>query len=252
MFSKEFFISANDVNAESELQLPLLVAAIIEIATNHANQLGVGNPAMESIGCGWVLSRLTIEMTAYPKVNETYTLHTWVEGWNRHFSTRCFRVDDCNGNIIGYARSIWMVMNTGTHENAGLGHLHLNTDEITPQEKCPISRQAKHISLEPSAEDRRYRFQYCDIDFYRHVNTVRYVVLLLNGFSLQTMDRNMVSRLELSFLHEGHYGSEIVIRKKEEQSSDGVCTSFMLYDTEAEREILYSRVNLVPREQVAT
>ena len=61
--------------------------------------LGIGNPAMAHLGAGWVLSRLTIEMTRYPKCNTSYVLKTWVENWNRHFSTRDFSVEDEAGNI---------------------------------------------------------------------------------------------------------------------------------------------------------
>lgn len=247
MLSQQFFLSAGEVNAEAELSLPLLTAKIIDIATAHANSLGIGNPNMQHLGFGWVLSRLTVEMSSYPKVNESYTLHTWVESWNRHFSVRCFRIDDCDGNKIGYARSIWMVMDTRTHDNAGLSHLHLDEKEITPEEPCPIPRQERHRHIEAKEGDRKYRFKYCDIDFYRHVNTVRYVSLLLNGFELEDLDANMVRRLELSFLHEGRYGSEVDIRRIEESDGNERRYAYMIYDPEAQREVLYARIALSPR-----
>lgn len=253
MFSQEFFLSAGEVNAEAELSLPLLTSKIIDIATAHANSLGIGNPSMEHLGCGWVLSRLTIEMSSYPKVNQIYTLHTWVEDWNRHFSTRCFRIDNEEGEPLGYARSIWMVMNTQTHENAGLTHLHLEDKEIESNQQCPIPRQKKHLHIPETQIINHYRFRYCDIDFYRHVNTVRYVVILLNQFSLEEMDHNMVRRMELSFLHEGRYGSEVEIRRNEPERIEGSeyadirKNEFMIYDTEKEREILYSRIELQKR-----
>lgn len=246
MLSKTYFLSAGDVNAEAEMSLPLLTSKIIDIATAHANSLGVGNPAMEPIGCGWVLSRLTIEMIRYPRVNEEFTLHTWVEGWNRHFSTRDFRIDDADGNVLGYARSIWMVMNTTTHENQGLGHLSLESSEITPEEPCPIARQAKHIHLDTGDVSRKYKFQYSDLDFYRHVNTVRYISLLLNGYTLEEMDANMVERLELSFMHEGHYGSEVEIRMRENEGADAT-RSYTIYDPERGHDILFARIRLKSR-----
>ncbi|MDE7160724.1 MAG: acyl-[acyl-carrier-protein] thioesterase [Muribaculaceae bacterium] len=211
--SQTFFLSAGEVNAEGQLSLPLLTAKIIDIATAHANSLGIGNPAMADSGCGWVLSRLTIEMLDYPRVNDTYTLTTWIEDWNRHFSTRCFRIDDENGTPLGYARSIWMVMNTQTRDNAGLSHLHLPEEAVAPL-PCPIPRQARHTTIPAELIDRGYTFRYTDIDFYRHVNTVRYVNLLLNCFTLDEMDTHSIRRLELSFLHEGHYGHTVEIRRR--------------------------------------
>lgn len=55
-FSRSFFLSAGEVNAEGEMSLPLLVSKIIDIATAHANSLGIGNPSMAAMNRGWVLS----------------------------------------------------------------------------------------------------------------------------------------------------------------------------------------------------
>lgn len=251
MIKETYFLSAGEVNAEGELSLPLLTSKIIEIATADSNGLGVGNPSMSHLGCGWVLSRLTIEMREYPKVNTSYTLTTWVEDWNRHFSTRCFRVDDHEGRPIGYARSIWMVMDTQTHENRGLDHLSLPEGELRPKSECPIERQRKHLPMDAGDTCRRYRFKYCDIDFYRHVNTVRYVELLLNGYSLEEMDSHRVGRIELSFLHEGHYGTEVEIRMRSSKTAvlegESYIRSFTIHDPALERDVLFARLVSAPR-----
>lgn len=277
-YSSLFFISANESNPEGELALNILVSNIIEVATAHANSLGIGNPSMAHLGAGWVLSRLTVEMKRYPKCNTNYRLHTWVEGWNNHFSIRDFSVETEEGEIIGYARSIWMVLNMKTHENFGLSHLQLPEGSVDADRECPIARQGKHpmilpFGTEPEARnlvatspDTLYRFQYNDIDFYRHVNTVRYLTLLLNRYSLEDFDRCFVSRLELSFLHEGSFGMEVAIRRHyDTQSHDSTSqghdsfsqdydvlepeglTSFSIIDTASSTPILFSRFRLTAR-----
>ena len=112
IYKEIFFLSAGEANAEQEMSLPILVAKLIDIATTHANSLGIGNPSMLEIHAGWVLSRLTVEMDSYPKVNDDYVISTWVESFNRHFSERAFSISSPNGKIYGYARSVWMVMDT--------------------------------------------------------------------------------------------------------------------------------------------
>ena len=51
-FKQTFFLSAGETNAEQEISLPLLTSKIIDIATAHANSLGIGNPAMGARGWG--------------------------------------------------------------------------------------------------------------------------------------------------------------------------------------------------------
>ncbi len=55
VLTQQFFLSAGDVNAEGEMALTLLCTKLIDIATVHANALGVGNPSMADSGCGSVL-----------------------------------------------------------------------------------------------------------------------------------------------------------------------------------------------------
>lgn len=269
-FSQSFFLSAGEVNAEGEMALPLLVSKIIDIATAHANSLGIGNPSMAAMHRGWVLSRLALEMERYPLVNCHYTLTTWVEMWTRHFSERIIMVSDEEGRPYGYCRTVWMVLDYETRESVGLSHLSLPAAAIIP-DKCPIPRQGRHFQiLSPDAEDLpkgavranaptvSHTFLYTDLDYYRHVNTVRYVSLLLNQFTLQDFDETMVHRLELAFLHEATYAQTVTIRRHDtltadEPSADGstpeqsgstpeAVSSFYLTDTTDAIPILFAKI----------
>lgn len=257
-FSGKYFVSANECNPEGELAVTVLVSAIIEIATSHANKLNIGNPVMAHLGAGWVLSRLTLEMERYPKVDTTFVITTWVESWNRHFSLRSFCISNENGEIYGYARSVWIVLNTTTHQNFGTSHLHL-PEEVISKRICPIELQKKHSRILPfgqkAPEGSRalgatrpadtYKFKYNDMDFYRHVNTVKYVAILLNQFSLEEFDEYYPSRIELSFLHEGRYGETILINRHDQEG--GKETAFTFTREEDSEEIIYSRIKLKAR-----
>lgn len=260
VFTQTFFNSAAEANAERELSLPNLVTKIIDIATAHANAIGIGNPDMADLNAGWILSRLTIQMTRYPGVNEKYSISTWIEGWNRHFSTRDFSIADADGHIIGYARSIWMILRTTDRTNVGLTHLNL-PDEYIVGRPVPIEPQTKHFRIFPPGTELpeaskdlvathkpfTYRFQYSDIDFYRHVNTIRYIVLLLNRFSLEDFDRTFVERFELSFLHEAVYGQDVEILRHDIPDGD-LASSFSIVDAAARTPLLFARFRRSPRD----
>lgn len=247
--SRTFFLSAGEVNAEARMALPLLTAKIIDIATEHANSLGIGNPDMRHLGYGWVLSRIVIEINSYPRVNEEYTLSTWIESWNRHFSVRNFMIADADGKPCGYASSVWMVLNSKTRENAGTSHLNLDQSLILG-ETVPIARMSKHRPIvEPGEEihngalvanapSKIYTFGYSDLDFYRHVNTVRYVSMLLNCFTLEEMDTTEIERLEMSFLRESRYGETVKLM----QNRSDLQTSFALSDAADGTDLFFAFV----------
>lgn len=240
-YTETYFAQAGEVNAEHEVSLPVLVAKMIDVSTHHANSLGIGNPSMAEAGGGWVLTRLVIEMSEYPKANEEYSLTTWVEGWNRHFSERSYAVADQSGRILGYARSVWMVLDMNSHESMGLSHLTPPEGMVTGR-KAPIAKIGRHALLEPSETDSIHVFRYCDLDFYRHVNTVRYVELILNQYSLREMDSSFVGRMELCFMHEGPYGEPVTVRSL----SRGMVSDFSIVRSDS-TPILTASVSLISR-----
>lgn len=252
-----YFVSANEANAQQELAVHILVGNIIDIATAHANSLNIGNPDMADINGGWVLSRLTVEMSRWPAVNEHYSLTTWIESYNHRFSERAFSIIDDHGETIGYARTVWMIIDTVTHRGLTLDHLSLS-QEMVDGTSAPIERQTRHFPILPAemAEGRRncvvadrepakYTFRYCDIDFYRHVNTVRYIVLLLNQFTLEDMDANRVSRFEISFMREASYGMTIDIMRRDEPDHGTLFT--LCPQGEFASPLLFSRIFMKPR-----
>ncbi len=255
-------VTPGEANAEGELSLPVLVTKIIDVATDHANSLHIGNPDMADLGCGWVLVRFSIEARRYPEIYENYTLATWIESMNRRFSTRVFELRGGDGSPIGWCRSIWMAMNYATRESHDLRMLNLDASEIKGA-PVPISLQAKHqIILPPGAADEpgklianypvvTHRYGYSDVDFYRHVNTVRHVALILDQFSLKDHDDKRVDRFEISFMHETPPASLVNILRCSDPASPEVTAFSIVPDGNPASPLLFSRVRMVSRQQQA-
>ena len=203
-FSKTFYLAAGECNPQGEMPLTLLMTRIIEVATLHANSWGVGYERLIRDNQAWVLSRVAIEMTEYPKVNTNYKLTTWIEDYNRHFSQRNMRLDDENGKPLGYVRTIWMVIDMNTRSSVDiekLGYIRDNVSDIP----CPIEPMSRLHPIEQGhAVD--YTFGYMDCDFNRHVNTVRYLSHLMNMFDMECYDHYFIRRMEISFIKETRYG----------------------------------------------
>ena len=142
-YKQSFYLSAGECNPQAEMPLTLLMNRIIEVATNHANSWGVGYARLIEDGQGWVLSRVTIEMERYPRVDEWYSLTTWIEDYNRHFSQRNMEIADNDGNVIGYARTIWVVINLNTRESVDISKLSYIAANVT-EHPCPIEPQSSN------------------------------------------------------------------------------------------------------------
>lgn len=214
-FEQSYLVTPSISNAEQHLPLSLLVSQIIELATDHANHLGIGFLSMQGKEMGWVLSRLSVEMEKWPATGDTYTITTWVEGWNRHYSERCFVVKDAAGMVLGYLRTVWMIIELDTHKSLGTAGLELPQECIGGID-CPIVRQQRHKPFVPEYEA-EYVFKYTDLDYYRHVNTIRHIALIQNQVPLEVYDTNHLYRFEIAFMHEAKYGEKAVIKRIRER-----------------------------------
>ena len=151
----------------------------------------------------------TVEMKRYPRVDEWYTLTTWIEDYNRHFSQRNIEVATSDGEVLGYVRTIWVVINLKTRESVDISKLSYIANNVTFH-PCPIEPQSRLRPFVPTRTT-SYRFAYCDIDFNGHVNTLRYLEHLMNQFSMQHYNDNFIHRMEIAFVKEAYYDSEAQI-----------------------------------------
>ncbi|MDE6207405.1 MAG: acyl-[acyl-carrier-protein] thioesterase [Muribaculaceae bacterium] len=218
--SRDYILTAGESNAQGIMPLTLMVERVIESATRHANELGIGYDALIKHNIGWVLSRLTLEMSRFPRINEHYCLTTWIESTNKFFSLRNFAITAPGGEVLGYARTVWVAIDYATRRMAPLSKFDMSLFPTAPLE-CPIAPTPQMKALEGDCETSFYRFKYCDLDFNRHVNTVRYIEVLMNQWSLEHYDRYFPSRFDIIFHHECYYDEEIELRRRRE---DGTMT----------------------------
>ncbi len=221
VFTYTSFLTSPRCNAQCELSVASLAADIINTATGHADAIGIGYSALISSGTAWVLSRLVIHMTRYPKMHETYAIDTWIESFNRGFSDRDFRIRSVDtGEILGYVRSVWTAIDIQARRLADLSRFTANVP-IAVDMECPIAPPAR-IPLAEGDDIHlsEYVFGVSDIDFNRHVNTVRYIEMIVNTRRLEVYDCSIIHKLELSFRHEALYGQKAHIIT----SPNGLCT----------------------------
>ncbi len=213
IYEKSWFLTAGETNAQGHMPITLVASRAIEIATLHANSLNIGYSELHEHRLGWVLARLTIEIIRYPEINETYSMTTWIEGYNRYFSDRCFEMTDAEGHTIANIRSMWVAIDLNNRKMADLSELRSENFPVAEGRTCPVAKcRPPQIAPEADTEIAEYTFAYCDLDFNRHVNTVRYLDKVLNLRPLEAYDAALPMRLEASFERECHFGDKVTLR----------------------------------------
>lgn len=218
LFSKKFTLTPGECNGQQEMSLSFLVGRIIKVASMHADLWGVGYEKMISSRTAWVLSRLSIEMKHFPAINQEYTLETWIEDYNTRFSTRNMAILDNKGEVCGYVRTIWLVLDLEARRTANMEELNeLRT--LVLDRPCPIDPPTR-MRIENGQKIDSFAVRYSDIDLNRHVNSARYVEYLLNQYPFEWYDNNRITRFEIAYAHEALPGINIDVYREEKQALD--------------------------------
>lgn len=210
----QFLTESYLLDFRGRLTLPMIGNYLLHCAAEHAGQKGFGFNDMSERRCAWVLSRLAVEMTRYPAMSETVSVHTWVEEVGRWFTSRCFALRGPSGEPVGYARSVWAAIDLETRKPTDLSALG-SLQAYVADEPCPIDKPGKIAAAETGAPGEPYRVRYSDLDVNGHFNSIKYIEHILNLFDLDFFRRKEIHRFEINYLAEGRYGMELSLHKKE-------------------------------------
>lgn len=185
---------------------------ILRCATLHATEHGFGYTQMIRLHHAWVLSRLVIEMEALPATGDEFSIETWVDRLYRQFTDRHFSIYRADGTPFGHATSIWALIDTASRQPADLTRLPDGgfTSALIPERTSPIRPMGKIRMKNPQLVC-EHQAAYCDLDINGHVNSVRYIELLLNYFSAEEMKQHTVKRIEMAYCLETYCGEQLEI-----------------------------------------
>lgn len=211
-YSHTYLLTAGECNCEGVMPVTLVAARAIEVATEHANMLGIGYATLSKRGIGWVLSRISVEMKRWPGINEHYTVSTWIEGWTRLYSDRVFEIADADGNIIGHVRTVWVAIDMVKRSVADLTGI-ASDDLVWRDGVCPLPKQRRipTVPVDRATTVSDYTFRYCDLDFNRHVNSVRYIEHILNLWTPGHYANFALQRFEIAYVHECLFGETVTM-----------------------------------------
>lgn len=206
---------------KGRLTLGVLGNYLLNCAGFHAAERGFGIASLNEHHYTWVLSRLAMEMTDYPAQYETFTIQTWVENVYRLFTDRNFELLDQAGKTIGYARSVWAMIDLDSRRPVDLLNMHEgHILDYVCDKACPIEKPER-VKVAAGLEPVQVReARYSDIDINGHVNSVKYIEHILDLFPIELFERKRISRFEIAYVAECRYGDQLSFYVEEHGPDD--------------------------------
>ena len=217
-----YTVIPQEIDFTGKARFSTIVNAILNTAGEDARVNGFGIDVLSGMNLGWVLSRLAVELDRRPLEQEEYTVETWVTEYASLTTTRCFRFLDSEGECIGRAVSNWCLIDFAQRRLAPMAKIadiagHTVTDKPLP---CASPVKLRPFEAEPCSS---HKVKYMDIDFNRHMNTLRYIDLLADELPIELVASDRPVRVDIHFVKESVYGDVLnVFSLREPDSSDEV------------------------------
>lgn len=205
-----FRVEPQEVDFSLRITLVALGGNILNIAGIDAHTKGFGVDALNKDNFSWVLSRIAFEFDYRPEEYVKYEIATWISDYGRMLSTRNFELTDQTGVCFGRVVSQWCMLDLSKRTAVDLRAVaESHNDAIV---ECPSPAEKPRKVPAPDAEPvLTHKVAYSDIDFNRHVNTMRYIEMMLDMLPLELLTSGDPVRLDIHFLKECRYGQTLAV-----------------------------------------
>lgn len=200
----------------------LLGNHLLRCASLHAGQHGFGYDSMQAHHHAWVLSRLVIELDEMPRTGEHYVIETWVNRIYRQFTDRLFAITNPeNGKAYGYAFSTWALIDTTSRQPMDLGDLpNGGFSDLLLDCNVPITGPGRIRLKQTDAPVRTRQAYYTDLDINGHVNSIRYIEMMLDLFPAEKFKEHPAKRIEVAYSAEAYANDKLFFYQEASTKDD--------------------------------
>ncbi len=200
-YQTNYKVRIADANAQAKLKIPSLFEMLQEVATEHAQKLGVDFASLSPLGLGWALSKMSVQLHRLPNWNERVYITTWASVRERISTFREFEAKSATGEPLFTARSQWVLFDLNTRRLAKMERLADWTRDATSFAN-EETFQDHLLRPSPDAQSIDCHIRNNDIDLNGHVNNSIYIVWAVQSLSDEFLKAKTPTWIKINFLEE--------------------------------------------------
>ena len=210
VWKAEYKIRNNEIDMLGKLAVPSLCDLMQEAAIEHSESFGLSMyDLLTERNLTWVLSRLILKIDSYPRRKDLLKIQTWPSAIKKHFVYRDFHLMNSNNQTIGYAVTVWPIIDVKTRRPVSAGPFAHKLN-VNNTEDPPVLDFTKLPKLEKYDYKQQIRIRYRDLDMNRHVNYVSYIEWIINSVPPALPVSHQINELEINYLAEINFGDTII------------------------------------------
>lgn len=206
-------------DSEGRLSHGDVFAAFMDVASAHADALGIGLKGMAARGLFWLTVKTKVQFFSRPAMGEQVTLRTWPEAPETMRGNRSYAL--LRGEeLLAAGKTEWAVISTETGRLTPMKGIYPEGLRFETPSACPVpfARVPGGFAGEAYA---RYTIRSTDIDVGGHMNNTAYVRALMGSFSTGERQTMAVGCMDVIFRAPCYEGDELIFfRQAREGGTD--------------------------------
>jgi len=220
IYRKKHTVHISDVDFSRKLKLSTMFVYFQDMATEHAEKLGVGRDVLLKDNLIWVLASVRADIERYPVWNENIFVETWPLQPDKINFERDFLVYDENNDIIARAVTNWVIIDMNSRRLKRSKVINSEFPEAGRERSidCSLGRINASGSM---SEVYRKTVGYSDIDMNEHLNNSKYLDYIMDCFTIENHKNYFTKSIEVNYIHEALPGDTIILSKGIDEVNDG-------------------------------
>lgn len=209
--NKEIRVLSSLCDLEGRMGVYNIFNCFMDMAAEHAEQIGVGFHAMLEQRCYWVAVRTRVKFYDRPAIMDGIEGESWPFAPSLAKNDRFYRLVK-DGKVLAEGHTEWAAQNMDTGRVMRCSEYFPEGTDFRTDKVCeePFTR---FKPLAGEWEEFSYTVTAMDIDTGCHMNNVMYIRMLLNTFSGEELRAMEISELEISYRRACLEGERLTIRR---------------------------------------
>lgn len=170
-YQREYTVSISDVGPGQELRPSAIFRLFQEVATEHAEEIGVGANVTLNRGILWVVTAQRARIRRAPRYQERVSICTWPGPVMHAFFPRYYQIRSEAGEVLVEASSLWTLMNAVARKMVLPDRDGVWLDGLTTGEELSLPTPPKMGTFTGTHS---FAVPYSYLDLNGHMNNIRY------------------------------------------------------------------------------
>ncbi|MBR0398194.1 MAG: acyl-[Eubacterium sp.] len=179
-YTFESRVRFSEVDDRGYLSLPSLINYLMDCATFHGEEVGVGLDWIAEHKMTWVLASFRMKILRYPKFNTNIRVSTWATAFRGFLGYRDFLVETADGELLASGKSDWVYMDMKANQPLNVKE-QAEAYGIEPDLALPEDFGRRKIRVKDAGEQQEpFIVHESNLDTNGHVNSGQYILLAQN------------------------------------------------------------------------